>query len=547
MTKVGETISAEQFNQTYPVGATISGEEFNKKYSGGTTDKKTDSGWGTLGGGLVGAVGGQILGGPVGGAALGGIGQAGGRMLELGIQNKSPLENLPEPLRNILGILSPKIGILNKLGQMTGAQPYTPEETRSVASEGLQGMAYGAVPGSVFGKKALEWTVGKPLAGAVVGGGTQAIRNIQEGQPLTKDVASQAMMTGGLNTLIPGVGKLVGGSLKYAGKTVPKDLYKSLVEEPAKKAVQLYRAVQEKMVGFKNVDFSLKNGIIRPNEALTNEHLSNAVDRTNALLQQKEDVLQQILGAENVQVPSQDIFPKLMKIIDSSIPSKDVPDLQPLRVWMLQQAQEDAVKTGNANVPAVVEDLMTGKYPVSLSKINEIKRAFGENYKESSLHRKLYSTIRQYIEDASGVPQGVKTINREMGELINVKDNLLKIETTIPDKYTQESIEAAIQKSKETSPHSLKTAVALGSIVGGGLLGKTVGGAMGLPAGIGSGLAGGALGYFQLMNMLSSSGAKEALKTILENTAGKVSDAGTKMQLGKILQQLGVRLPGLLQ
>ncbi|MCL4366214.1 hypothetical protein M1437_03235, partial [Patescibacteria group bacterium] len=41
----------------------------------------------------------------------------------------------------------------------------------------------------------------------------------------------------------------------------------------------------------------------------------SAIDRTDTLLKQKEDVLQQILQNEAVQVPSQDIFPKLMKVI----------------------------------------------------------------------------------------------------------------------------------------------------------------------------------------------------------------------------------------
>ncbi|MCL4366215.1 hypothetical protein M1437_03240 [Patescibacteria group bacterium] len=314
--------------------------------------------------------------------------------------------------------------------------------------------------------------------------------------------------------------------------------------------MQLYRAVQEKMVGFKNVDFALKNGIIKQNEALTNEHLFNAIDRTDTLLKQKEDVLQQILQNEAVQVPSQDIFPKLMKVIRDSPPSPKVPDIQPFEIWMMKQVQADAARNGGINTPATVEDLISGKYPVSLSTVNQIKRALGEYYNESPLHRKLYSTIRQYIEDASGVPQGVKTINKEMSELISVKDNLIKNSESgsIAKQYTPEAIQESINRVKEVSPKSLHTAVGLATTVPGMIAGGVGGNLLGLPGlGIGGGAAGGVIGYFKLMQMLSSPGAKEALKSILENTAGKTYDTGAKMNINSVLQQLGVRLPGINQ
>ncbi|MCL4366213.1 hypothetical protein M1437_03230, partial [Patescibacteria group bacterium] len=148
-----------------------------------------------------------MVGGPVGGAIGGGVGQAGGRMLELGQEGKNPMMNIPEPLRGILGAIIPGGNALNMASKMGANQPYSSQDFGSVGSEGSQGSIYGAVPGSIFGKKALEWTVGKPLAGAVVGGGTQAIRNIQQGDPLGKDVLSQAGLTGALNTIIPGASK----------------------------------------------------------------------------------------------------------------------------------------------------------------------------------------------------------------------------------------------------------------------------------------------------------------------------------------------------
>ena len=500
MTQVGQTISGEEFNKTYSVGTTLSADEFSNY--GGSSVEKTASETpknGTKFDWLA-----PVL-GTVG--SLGGMGVQGGQIGEAA-------------------------------NQLLSGKPFS--DPNKIAGAGVEQGLYSLIPGGKLGGGIVKNALTRLIGGGAVGAGTQVVRNVENEQPITKDLGSQAIMTGGINAVLPGLTSIISKPMGYAGKVVPRDIEKVLVEEPIKKATQLFRAVQEKMVGFKNVEYAVNNGIIKNNEALTPGHVQQAIDATKNLLTQKEEQLQQILQQENIQVPYKDIIPKLKEIIANSPPTKNVPKLQAFSGWLENQVLSDASLAGKANNPAAIEDIMNGKYPISLSTINQIKRTLGQYYDESPLHRQLYKTIRNYIEDASGVPLDVKTINKEMGQLIDVKDNLSQNAGVVAKQYTPEAIDEMIKKEMEKNPKSLHTFIASLSTLlslGGGAL-------AGIP-GLAGGAAAGTLGYFRLMQVLSSPGAKQALQQGLEKTAGRAYDAGSNLQVNKILEQIGVRVPGL--
>lgn len=98
----------------------------------------------------------------------------------------------------------------------------------SLLSNAGQGALYAQVPG---GKMAAD--IANPLVrtiakagirgagGAGVSAGTQGIRNIQQGKPLTQDMGGQAVMGGALNTVLPGMAEgagLLGKGVQAVGK-----------------------------------------------------------------------------------------------------------------------------------------------------------------------------------------------------------------------------------------------------------------------------------------------------------------------------------------
>ena len=116
-----------------------------------------------------------------------------------------------------MGIMS---GQFAKEGEMfnqilSGQNPMTPQNAEKQTGAGLEQSLYSLIPGGseaggIVGNltKPIIGRAAERLAGgAAVGAGTQAVRNVTSGQPVTKDLGAQGVATGALNTIIPGISK----------------------------------------------------------------------------------------------------------------------------------------------------------------------------------------------------------------------------------------------------------------------------------------------------------------------------------------------------
>lgn len=161
-------------------------------------------------GGTVGQIGGGILGagaGVAGGAAIPGADLTGAPEVAGGVMGEKAGQTVGGAGGQMVG------DALKQLFQGQGSKM----DAGSLLSNAGQGALYAQVPG---GKMAAD--IANPLVrgaakagiraigGAGVGAGTQGMRNVQKGQPLTQNMGSQAAMSGALNTILPGAAEGLG-------------------------------------------------------------------------------------------------------------------------------------------------------------------------------------------------------------------------------------------------------------------------------------------------------------------------------------------------
>lgn len=131
-------------------------------------------------------------------------------------------------------------------------------------SEGGQGMAYGAIPmggesrlltlGGRMAGKGFANVAGRTLMRGVTGlGGAEtakAIQNVAGGQPIDQNLAGTGLLSGALNMVAPGVGKILGSLGSAAGRMAQG--------EAGAKIPQLVKATGQRFIG-KNVQDTARN------------------------------------------------------------------------------------------------------------------------------------------------------------------------------------------------------------------------------------------------------------------------------------------------
>lgn len=243
---------------------------------------------GQIGGGALGAVGGGAAGIETGPGALltGAVGEKLGQTAG-GAVGQGAGEGIRQWINNLRG-------------KTQGVDP------GAIGSETAQGGLYGALPGSQFlrgagsfAARALKAGATNMAGGSIVGGATQAVRNIQQGKPVGDDVPQQALATGAINTVLPTFSQgIPDGARSLAGIVLDK-IPKNVKGQLDSLAAQMKQLEEEKlghMVGHANIDRAKTNEL-----GLTHTH--TAKQASDVIEKEMQDVggqLNETLGHETV-------------------------------------------------------------------------------------------------------------------------------------------------------------------------------------------------------------------------------------------------------
>lgn len=496
------------------------------QFAGGALGALVGGGAGTLaepgGGTLLGGIGGERI-GQVGGGAIG--------------------QGLGEYLNQILS------------GQKT--------DPGKIASETAQGGIYGALPGSQLVKgianpviRAAEQGGERFLGGALAGGGTQAVRNIQQNKPITEGIGGQALATGAMNTIVPGIGKTLGLGSKVI-KTLGGIGVKSADRILERQAQPELAAVQH-LFGKEAVSTGGGKSIINPQvKSIIDKYFGGKlapqadiskfkplIDKASADVESK---LQPILKDPQYAVPKADI----KKIIADNLgtffgtSNKKMYKSIPLKLQkMLGSLTKMEVRNTSRQTTEVVNN-------VDLSSLKEMQREIGKVGGSDWGHpptnelekwaRQTYTDIGKVYDEKLGGAAGTK-----YKDLINQHKILLKAR----DAYQ------GLTRGKGTLPIEVGSAELAKEKIGSGLgmerakelglrsLPVIAGGGAQLIPGVPKPLKEAALlgtGLYGAAEFGPHLNPEQALKigNILKNLPS--ADSGV---LQRVLQQLGVRLPG---
>lgn len=476
---------------------------------GGGTVAGIETGPGAILTGLAGARAGQIAGGAVG--------QAGGETLKKYIQQRilrdQPIESAGEFAKGVVG-------------------------------EGVAGGIYSALPGGTISKKIIGRLAERAGAGALTAGGAQTVRNIVKGRPVSENLPETAVAGGALNIAIPEVTGLLGKGAKFFGERIPKDIVEQVIGKPQALLKQLTDKVKQTLVGHANVDYALKRGIIPQNAALTTDEINKYYANARLLSQEIEKQLQS--NVKDVYVPYREVMPGLIEIAENIPPlGPNRPETEKIINWLTNQALKEGVPS------AKVGEFVKGETLISLGKILDIKRSINDAQYAEPVYFKMYNYIKEYIENKSGLPEKVKALNREHAHLIDIKTSLskLKKQDVLPAQITPEGIEKAVELAERGDVRSLQaligmislTSVFLGAPIAEGAIGS-LGLAPGMRtvAGLGTSFA-----LYRLMkDILADPKLKENVANVLSKNYTGIKKTIDASQLTRILQQMGIRIPG---
>lgn len=413
------------------------------------------------------------------------------------------------------------------------------EPFKQAGSEAL-GLGSWMVPGGIEGKALTRFGLG------AIQGATSAISQKED----VGKVALDSVLAGGINTVLPGAANKLVGAGKYITEKIPADIKEKIITQPAKKMSQLVDRGIRTIVGHQDADFAIKNGIIDRNtfKGVNSETINDALQKTYNQLQEKETKLQGILTDSSAMIPYRPVKSKIKEIIDKSPPNLNTPDKQAISSWLDDRLLE-GLPGGNKNI-LVSNDFIQGKTLGDLATLNELKRSL---YKENSpVFREIYTYLNDYIGKASGVPNEVKGLNKEMGSLIRIKNNLLKSqEGKLPETLTETSIQNTVDKAKQGDVGSLDVLLRTLGVLSFPALSQIPLQVAGANLGGGLGGVGGAYFLYSALKKISQKPEVKAnIMNVLKKTGDKsrvMSDLMKVPAIAKIINAVAVRAPSAIQ
>lgn len=398
----------------------------------------------------------------------------------------------------------------------------------------------------------LSWMIpggaGAKVGGRALLGAAQGATYAMSQDEKPEEVATSAGAGAVLNTILPGLTSVLGKSGRWISQKIPADIREKVIEAPARKAKELTEQGIRYMIGHRDLDYALSNKIIdkKSFKGVNIETINDALDKTYSLIKNKDDELQNILRNKDNMVPYGPVKEKISSIIDKAPPDMDMPEKSAIIKWLDDRLME-GLPSGNRRLDTLAP-FVGGEMLGSLAALNELKRSL---YKENApVYRRIYSFLNDYIGSGSGVPDKVKSINKELGSLVRIKDNLIKSqEKQLPEKLVQEKIEDAIEKAATGDVPSLNSLLQL--LVVSTLPATTsVGNAVFPVGGPVGGLGASYFMYRTLKNIVDKPQVKKRIMEILEKSGQKSSQVSEALKLpviGDIMRGLAVKSPAYLQ
>jgi len=412
---------------------------------------------------------------------------------------------------SILPALAARQGIKASIGGIAGSGSELARETieglpidpKRIAASGAEQAAWAQLPGGGMAN-----TIENPLlrmgtkaairgvGGAGIGAGTQALENVQQGQPVGKNVPASAISSG---VLTPAIGSLAdtggwySGQLKDAiGKITgaSEDEQKAIYQEGAKKIAGIgphEDAINRGIIpSYDEVKSSMKtNGFINPetlNKTEANRAKAAAALEQNyqALLKGKEinpssgeslkqSILQDV-GANPVTTDLSGLTPNEQFQYASAHNNPSSPVSSQTVQDMLDQEQTPAqLSQMNKDIGKIVKQ---GDFS-TLNGINQVKRQVGNLYEKGTISEKTYSTLQGFIEKSVGGTD-VKNMNQEAKQYMDMKSNINAIKNGFKKgNYPAGHDLGSIQKRIENAPFAklgAKTPAAIQALKIGGML-----------------------------------------------------------------------------
>lgn len=469
----------------------MTADQFHQKYGTSSPSQATPT---PKGGGMdwipgVAGTVGQVLGG-LGGAALGGLGGAAVPVADL--------TGVPEVAGGIAG---ERIGQTagGAVGQGAGEwlrETLTGQKADAghIANNAGQGVLWAQVPGGKMaegvvnpllkmGAKALIRGGG----GALIGGGTKAMQNVQDEKPIGEGVVGSGAVSGAINAVTGGMGD-------YGGQLV-NDINSTTVKPVANKLQELYKAAMDHAFGFMNSDYAINSGI-----APKIEDIASKVGQEGIL---NKNTVDEMVSKTSTQA---------QKIQDQLKPLLSPIKVDPSDVRMLLA---DSFKLADSiSNPAMFKKLFQlTKFSgtSNLAEVNDLKKSIGEYYDrdKTGLAKDLYFQLKKFIEEKSGNNDAVKGLNQEAQQLVQMRQSLFDFKkpgATLPGGQSPANITKSLEDARAVptggkTPPALTTLQGLAQILGGASfgiagagLGSLMGGAGTVGGGVGAGFAGRRLG-----------------------------------------------------
>lgn len=234
-------------------------------------------------------------------------------------------------------------------------------------------------------------------------------------------------------------------------------------------------------------------------------------------------------------------------------PDVNSPDFEPgsapkyLKDILPPSVEESPYKTF---APGGAETAPTGdgqKFPkdildnnVDLTAIDNVRKAFGDQYGKSPLHKQIYGLLADMVANNSSNPEKFAELNGKYSSLIKGENFLNKLNNVdvLPEKLSPQGIDKAIEDARQGQPESLK-ALLNGLALAGGMTVAAPLHAIGVPGY----LVGGFVLRQLFRNILGETFRSPDMQAELAGSLSKLYDqyGGKGDILIKLLNQLGIR------
>lgn len=407
--------------------------------------------------------------------------------------------------------------------------------TGDLATRGIKtaaGVAAYGVPGGGF-------TGELTTKGLAAAGGLSSFG--ESGNTVGETVGDTALgaVLGPILARIPGLaGKLTGKTAETLFDKLPAGL-RNKMDLTEKQLINLENRKMTDMVGYENISKAKTLGIT-PN--------SMPEDVIRLVTPEMEDVgskLDEALGKDYANATIADITEAFNKAQKQVVPGTKEVNLKDFKSrtkdFLQQNIIDEMVSTGDTSVGQTV-DFQNDTSPISLKIVNKIKQRLGERFDEDPIYKQAYKNLQQLIEEKSGDPDLVKSLNGEYNTLRNIKKaSDEQIKKGLSHNIDEYDIRRERIKGNPLTDPLLATGASVGAL-GGAMLG---------PVGA---IPGGTFALYRiLVNLLKNpevasklAGTLEAPKEVFNTPVGQVVSkvAGkTTGVIGKALEQAGVRLP----